>query len=101
MGKNLRYRKSSKPTKRLTSGAKDRSTGPTPGLNNAHFSQDSLKDAAMFAKVRNKLSRYMGTQIWRHVSVAAMTMVELETPVFVVQVQLEQSFRLENTGKSV
>ena len=74
--------------KRLTSGlgcaaaaSTKKFTAPTLGLEDVFFSCGTAKDAAKFEETVSALARHVGTQPWKHSSLASKAMSSLLKPV--------------------
>ena len=65
-----------------TSPTKKKFTAPTPGYEGVYFTPGSTKDAAQFQDTVNKLSRCVGTQSWKKVSVLSKAVGDLVAPVY-------------------
>ena len=83
MGKNK-----NKKGKRRTSGVgrtadatTKKFTAPTQGLEDVYFSWGTAKDAVKFEETVSALARHVGTQPWKHSSLASKAMSSLSEPV--------------------
>ena len=82
MGKN-KNKKGKRRTSGLGRGAAattKKFSAPTQGLEDVYFSWGMAKDAAKFEETVSALARHVGTQPWKHSSLASKAMSSLWSP---------------------
>ena len=80
MGKGSHQRRRAQRSGDGSAPAKSKFTAPTPGLEDVIFAHGTVWDAAVFEEVVKKITRYLGTQPWKEVSVLIRAIEQLEEP---------------------
>ena len=64
----------------MTAG-KGKYQAPTSGLEDVIFTWETVRDAAKYEEVKNKLAQHVGVQNWKSMTETSKTMSELNEPV--------------------
>ena len=96
-GKNKKGKRRTSGLGRTAAANTKKFTAPTPGLENACFSWGTAKDAAKFKETVSALARHVGTQPWKHSSLASKAMSSLSEPVIAEPVRPVREYWTDGT----
>ena len=80
MGKGSQQRRRAQRRGGDAATAESKFAALTPEYEDAVFTHGSARDAAVFTEVMKKITRYLGTQPWKEVSVLIRAIEQLEEP---------------------
>ena len=82
---------------RSSGAATNKFASPTPGLEDVYFTWGTAKDATKFEETVSALTWHVGTQPWKHYSLALKAMSSLSEPTITVLVQPVREYWTDNT----